>query len=210
MRPSQQVKLRNCTDASGRKSDQVNQSYTATSTDESNGYALIPTNLISRAWVKSVTANAGYNVTSVEIANADGTLRADDDTNQHEPYLKVLVDGTITQGDTFTWTARVTPLSDYRTTGLFIAREIADQSYTSGNGPFTVDLRGTASSQEDQTTQKTYTVSSGDTSVVTPSVKSDGYTLELTEQSAGTTTIRVSAEIPDVGTATTTFEVTVE
>jgi hypothetical protein len=210
LRPGAEVRLRNCTSPSGRESDQVNQSYTATSTDESNGYALIPTSLISRAWDSSVTAGAGYNVTSVEIANADGTLRADDDTDQQEPYLKVSVDGTITQGDTFTWTARVTPLDDYRTTGLFIARKIADKSYTSGNGPFTVDLRGTASSQEDQTTQKTYTASSGNTSVVTASVQADGYTLKLAEQGSGTATITITGEIAGVGTAQTRFEVTVE
>jgi hypothetical protein len=210
LRPGAEVRLRNCTSPSGRESDQVNQSYTATSTDESNGYALIPTSLISRAWATSVSANAGYNVTGVEIANSDGTLRADDNSDQSDPYLKVSVDGTITQGDTFTWTARVTPLDDYRTTGLFTARQIADQSYTSGNGPFTVDLRGTASSQEDQTTQKTYTASSGNTSVVTASVQADGHTLELAEQGSGTATITITGEIQGVGTAQTTFEVTVE
>jgi hypothetical protein len=45
---------------------------------------------------------------------------------------------------------------------------------------------------------------------VTANVQSDDYTLELTEQSAGTATITVTGEISGVGTATTTFEVTVK
>jgi hypothetical protein len=212
------IRLRGVSDASGRTSDQVNQSYTATSDDEENGYALIPTSLLSRAWETSVTANAGYSVTGVEIANSDGTLRTDDNTGQRDPYLKVSVDGTITQGDTFTWTARVTPTERYQTSGAFIARRLYDRTsggvldpLTSGNGPFTVNLLGVTSAQDmDMMAKPTYTASSGDTSVVTASVKGDDYTLELTEQSTGTATITVDAEIPGVGTAQTTFEVTVQ
>jgi hypothetical protein len=62
-----------------------------------------------------------------------------------------------------------------------------------------------------------YTASSGDTGVVTANVtttkhrdKQRAYTLELTEQGTGTATITIDANIPDVGTATTTFEVTVQ
>ncbi|MFB6286519.1 MAG: hypothetical protein ABEK03_08070 [Candidatus Bipolaricaulia bacterium] len=205
--PDSEGRLRNVTDSNGFVSDQVNQTYTATSTDESNGYALIPTNLLSHAYEHSVTANAGYNVTGVTVANADGTQRSD--TDQKAPYLKVSVDGSITQGDTFDWTARVTPLEDYQTTGLFVAREVTNKDYASGGGPFIVDLRGVASSQESRE-KIVYTASSGDTSVITTNVQSDDYTLELTEQGTGTATITVTGEITGVGTTTTTFEVTVE
>jgi hypothetical protein len=201
------VRFRNCTDHSGRKSDNSG-TYTATSTDESNGYVLIPTNLLSRAWERSVTANADYNVTSVEVANQDGTIRGKIGGNQLEPYLKVSVDGTITQGDTFGWTARVTPLDAYSTTGLFVARLIENKSLTSGSGPWTHDLRGTAATQESRD-PIVYTASSDDTSVVTANVQDDDYTLELTEQGTGTATITVTGEIPGVGTTTESFDVTI-
>jgi hypothetical protein len=97
----------------------------------------------------------------------------------------------------------------YSTKGLFVAREIANKSYTSGNGPFTLDLRGTATSQESGE-KITYTASSGNTSVVSASVQADGYTLELTEQGTGTATITVTGEIEGVGSTTGTFEVTIQ
>jgi len=203
------VRMRNCQDGTGRTSDTVDQNYTATSSDESDGYALIPTSLMSRPGEMKVTANAGYNVTDVEVANSDGTMRADDDTDEEDPYLKVSVDGTITENDAFTWTARVTPMDEYKTTGLFVARKEDDKSYTSGGGSFTVDLRGMASSQESRD-PVVYTASSGDTSVVTANVQSDDYTLELTEQSTGTATVTVTGAIDGVGTTTDTFQVTIE
>ncbi len=203
------MRLRNSQDRSGRTSDAVNQNYSATSTDETNGYALIPTSLLSRPGETSVTATAGYNVTGVQIANSDGTVRADDNTDEENPYLKVSVDGTITQGDSFTWTARVTPLGAYKTTGLFLSRPEANKSYTSGNGPFTVDLRGVAACQETRD-KITYTASSGSTGVVTASVSADGYTLTLTEQGTGTATVTVTGTINGVGTTTDTFEISVE
>ncbi|WP_263840178.1 hypothetical protein [Salinibacter sp.] len=203
------VRLRNCQDNSGRTSDVVSQSYTATSEDENNGYVLIPTSLMSRPGQTSVSTSAGYSVTNVEIANSDGTLRADDDTDQEDPYLRVSVSGSITQRDTFTWTARVTPLDEYTTTGLFVGRQVPERNYAGGGGPWKIDLRGVVESQEDDSAV-TYTVSSENTSVVTTNVNSDGYTLELTEQGTGTATITVTGEIPGIGTATDTFEVTVE
>jgi hypothetical protein len=203
------LRIRNSQDRSGRVSDAVNQSYTATSDDENNGYALIPTNLLSRPGETTVTANAGYSVTGVEVANSDGSLRSDDNLREEDPYLKVSVDGSITQGDTFTWTARVTPLEDYSTTGLFIARKEENKSYVSGNGPWTIDLRGVAASQESRE-KIVYTASSGDTSVVTANVQSDEYTLEFTEQGTGTATITVTGSIDGVGTTTDTFQVTIE
>jgi hypothetical protein len=128
-----------------------------------------------------------------------------------DPYLRVNLDGTIQANETIEveYSAYVTPPDDYQTTGLFVSRPVYDKSYTSGNGPFTVDLRGVAVSQESRD-KVVYTASSGDPSVVTASVQSDDYTLELTEQGTGIATITVDAEIPGVGTATTTFEVTVE
>jgi hypothetical protein len=203
------LRLRNSQDRSGRVSDAVGQSYSATATDETNGYALIPTSLLSRPAETSVTASAEYNVTSVEIANSDGTLRSDDDLREEDPYLKVSVDGSITQGDSFTWTARVTPLDDFQTTGLFVSRPVADKSLTSGNGPWTEDLRGVAASQESRD-KIIYTASSGDTSVATASVQGDDVTLKIMGQGIGTATITVDAEIPGVGTTTDTFEVTIE
>jgi hypothetical protein len=215
LRPGHPVKMRNVTTrANGRKSDQVNQSYTATSTDESNGYALIPTSLLSRPFETSVTASAGYNVTGVEVANSDGSLRADDNSNQQDPYLKVSVDGTVTQGESFTWTARVTPTEDYQTTGLFVAREITDTegktglTFNEGFSSSTYDLRGMASSQESRE-KIVYTASSGDSSIVTANVQSDDYTLELVEQGTGTATIIVTGEILGTGTATISFDVTI-
>ena len=209
MRPKNAVRLRNAQDNSGRTSDRVNQSYTATSDDEINGYVLIPTSLMSRAWQTDVTANAGYNVTGVEIANSDGTLRDDDNTDQQDPYLKVSVDGSVTQGDTFNWTARITPLGEYSTTGLFVARAVGDKNLTTGNGPWQLDLRGVASSQESRD-EIAYTASSGDTSVVSANVRSDDYTLELTEQDTGTATVTVTGSIDGVGSTTDTFEVSIE
>jgi hypothetical protein len=297
------VRMRDVTTNSGPSDE--SGTYTATSTDQSNGYALIPTSLLSRARETDVTANAGYSVTGVEVANSDGTLRADDNTGQSDPHLKVSVDGSITQGDTFDWTARVTPTSMYSTTGLFVAREVSDQSYTSGNGPFGVDLRGTFSSQESGE-RIVYSASSSDSSVATVSIATgnvvmrsltepterrngealksgdiwiewedtetvdsatlyrydgsqfvsennlsatvsrvnnfpsnpssgdyavrfdkglrtwkyngsswveqqpNGYDLTITEQSAGTATITVDAEIPGVGTAQTSFDVEIQ
>jgi hypothetical protein len=203
------LRIRNSQDRSGRVSDAVDQSYTATSEDENDGYALIPTSLLSRPGETTMTANAGYSVTGVEVANSDGSLRSDDNLREEDPYLKVSVDGAITQGDTFTWTARVTPLEDYSTTGLFIARKEENKSYVSGNGPWTIDLRGVAASQESRE-KIVYTASSGDTSVVTANVQSDEYTLEFTEQGTGTATITVTGSIDGVGTTTDTFQVTIE
>jgi hypothetical protein len=203
------VRLRGCQDKTGRVSDAVGQSYTATADDAANGYALIPTSLMSRPGETSVSADAAYNVTTVEIANSDGTLRPDSTPNEHDPYLKVSVDGSITEGDTFTWTARVTPLDEYQTTGVFVSRPVFNKSYTTGTGPWTIDLRGVAASQESRETI-TYTASSNDTGVVTASVDADGYTLNLTEVGTGTATITVTGTIEGIGTATDTFEVVVE
>jgi hypothetical protein len=216
------IRLRDCTTPSGLVSDESG-SYTSDADDEGNDFVLIPTSLLSRAQERTATVTSGSRtVQSVEVANADGTLRGwdpDTPTDQREPYLKVNLDGAIQAGNTIAvdWTAKVTPTEDYQTTGLFIARPVANKTYASGNGPFTVDLRGVAASQETQDPIQ-YSASSGDTSVMTASVNS--YTdpnenqipweLELTEQGTGTATITVDAEIPGVGTATTTFEVTVE
>jgi len=210
-RPENDVKLRNVTDPNGRSSDEIG-TYTSDANDEGNDYVLISTNLISRAWERSATVTSGTpSVTSVEVANGDGTLRTDDDTNQRDPYLKVNLDETLSSGQVIDvdWTARVTPQADYAATGLFVARPVSNKSYATGNGPWTIDLRGVASSQESDD-KIVYAASSGDTSVVTASVQGDGYTLELTEQSAGTATVTVTGEISGVGTETTTFEVTVE
>jgi hypothetical protein len=199
--------------------------YTSDAGDEGNDYVLIPTSLMTLAKEKTATVTSGSRtVQSVENADSDGNVQTFDPDNPQafdprDPYLKVNLDAPIQAGNTITldWTARVTPQADYSPTGVFVARPVADTSYASGNGPFTIDLRGVASSQETQDPVQ-YSVSSGDSSVVTATVNSyedpNGnqvpWELELTEQSTGTATITVDAEIPGVGTAQTTFEVTVE
>ncbi|WP_263821138.1 hypothetical protein [Salinibacter sp.] len=215
------LKLRNVTDQDGRTSEDSG-TFTSGASDEGNDHVLIPTNLLSYAWETEMTLVSSpsdiSSITGVDVANSDGTLRPNDDptVKQTEPYLKVTFDGTIGSGETVEvdWIARITPLSEYQTTGLFIPRPPSEmdhipQSFTSGNGPFTIDLRGTAASQESDE-KIVYTASSGDTSVVTANVQSNDYTLELTEQSAGTATITVTGEITGVGTAETTFTVNVE
>jgi hypothetical protein len=218
------IRLRNCDTQNGRVSD-ASGSYTSDASDEGNDYVLIPTSLMSLAQERTATVTSGNrSVQSVENADANGNVQTWDPSNPtafdpRDPYLRVNLDAAIQAGNTITidWTAKVTPTEDYQTTGVHVARPVANQSYTSGSGPFTIDLRGVAFSQETDAPIQ-YSVSSGNTSVVTATVNSyedpNGnqipWELELTEQSAGTATITVDAEIPDVGTAQTTFEVTVE
>jgi hypothetical protein len=218
------IRLRNCTSPAGRVSDESG-SYTSTTSDEGNAYVLIPTDLMSLAQAKSAAVTGGSRtVTSVENANASGTVQTWDPSNPQafdprDPYLKVNLDSAIQTGETITvdWTARVTPTADYQPTGVFVARSISDTSYTSGNGPFTVDLRGVAASQETQDPIK-YSASSGDPSVAGATVNSTlsasrtevPWELQLREQGTGTATITVTATIDGVGTATDTFEVTIE
>jgi len=211
MRPDGIIRLRNSQDRSGRTSDATG-SYTSDASDEGDDYVLIETNLMSRAFERSATVTSGSRtVQSVEVANSDGSPRADNNEFQKDPYLKVNLDSAIQSGNTITvdWTARVTPMDRYQTTGLFVTRPWSNQSYTTGNGPWTLDLRGTAASQESRE-KIVYTASSGDTPVVTANVKSNDYTLELTEQGTGTATITVTGTIDGVGTTTDTFQVTVE
>lgn len=204
--------IRNVTDNNGRVSDETG-TYTSDASDEGNNYVLIPTSLFTYPFETTATVKSGTpSIKSVEVANSDGSTRSPaKSSEQRDPYVRVNLDQSIGTGNTITvdWTARVTPLDRFSATGLFVARKVADQSYTSGNGPFTVELRGVASSLESDN-KIVYTASSGDTSVVTADVQADDYTLKLTEQSTGTATITVTGEIGEVGTTTTTFEVTVE
>lgn len=205
------IRLRNSQTHQGRVSDETG-TYTSGASDEGNDFVLIPTSLLTYAFETgaTVTSPSDIAVSSVEVANGDGTLRSVSDSDQQDPYLKVNLDRTINAGETISvdWTARVTPLGDFTTTGVFTARPPFDESFTSGSGPWTVDLRGVAASMESEE-KIVYTASSGDTSVVTASVQGDDYTLELTEAGTGTATITVTGEIPGVGTTSTTFEVTV-
>jgi hypothetical protein len=224
-----QIRLRNCDTPNGRVSDSENNTFTSGTPSEGRDYVLISTSLLGRPFEINTTLTSSpsgiSSITSVEVANSDGSLRPDQTQLEHDPYLKVNLDGTIGSGESVTidWTARVTPLGQYSTTGLFISRPVNDYTssgknspFTSGNGPFTIDLRGVAASQETWT-PPAYSASSSDAGVVTATVKASNhrgtdrfYTLELTEQSAGTATITVEAEIPGVGTATTTFDVTIQ
>jgi hypothetical protein len=218
------LRVRNCTTPNGRVSDSENNTFTSGSPSEGRDYVLIPTSLLSRPREINTTLASGSpnvsSITSVKVANSDGSLRSDDVNDERDPYLKVNLDGTIGSGESVTidWTARVTPLSEYTTTGVFIARKhiAKDRTFQSGNGPFTIDLRGLAASQETWT-PPAYSASSSDTGVVTANVTASNhrgtdrfYTLELTEQSAGTATITVDAEIPGVGTAQTSFDVEIQ
>ncbi len=214
-------KLRDVIDQSGRVSDQTG-TFTSDASDEGNDHVLIPTNLLYRAWGRSATlvnGPSGLSIMGVEVANGDGTLRGTArGVGQREPYLKVNFDSTIGSGETveIDWEAHVTPLDEYQTTGVFVSRPVYDRisgshkgTLTSGGGPFSFDLRGVVVSQESKDVVS-YSASSGDPSIVTANVNPDGYTLELTEQGTGTATITVTGEIPGIGTATDTFEVTVE
>jgi hypothetical protein len=220
----QRIRLRNSQDQTGRVSDATG-TYTSEASDEGNDYVLIPTSLMSLAQETDVSVTSGNrSVTSVQNADSEGTVLTWDpdnpqDFDPRDPYLKVTLDGPIQSGETITldWTARVTPLSDYQATGLFVARPVENKSVALGNGPLTVDLRGTMASQESKNPIE-YTASSGNASIVSatvnavtgPSGNAVGWKLELTEQSTGTATITVTGEISGVGTAQTTFEVTVE
>lgn len=220
----QRIRLRNAQDQQGRVSD-ASGTYTSDTNDEGNDYVLIPTDLMSLAQETEVSVTSGNRtVTSVENADVDGNVQTFDPENPQafdprDPYLRVNLDSAIQAGNTIDleWTARVTPLSDYQTTGLFVARPVPDQSYTSGAGSWTIDLRGVAASQESKAPIE-YTASSGDTGVVSATVTStvgpDGdehsYTLELTEQGTGTATVTVTGSIDGVGTTTDTFKVSIE
>ena len=215
--PEIYVRMRNCTatkDGTTLYSEQSG-TYTSDGGDEGNDYVLIPTDLLSYAWGRTATVTSGErSVQSIEVTDSNGNPRTTDIgkwTKQTEPYMKVNLDAAIQTGNTIDvdWTARVTRKEDYKTTGLFVARPVSDKTYTSGKGPFTIDLRGVASSQESRD-KIVYTASSGDTSVVTAGVQGDDYTLELTEQGTGTATITVTSEVEDVGTETITFEVAVD
>ena len=212
-RPGGHAKMRNSTDSIGRVSDN-NGIFTSEAADEGNDYVLVPTNLISRFWEHEVTldsAPTGMSVTSVEVANSDGSLRADNNEYQHEPYIRVNLSQAIGAGEQVTvdWAVRVTALDEYQTTGLFIARPVPEQTLTLSEGSVNIDLRGVASSQETQEVI-TYTATSNDGSVVQAEVGSDGYTLTLTPQGTGSTSIVVGGDMPGVGAAEQTLSVTVE
>lgn len=212
-RPGGHAKMRNSTDSTGRVSDN-NGIFTSEAADEGNDYVLIPTNLISRFWEHEVTldsAPTGMSVTSVEVANSDGSLRADNNEYQHEPYIRVNLSQAIGAGEQVTvdWAVRVTALDEYQTTGLFIARPVPEQTLTLSEGSVDIDLRGVASSQEAQEVI-TYTATSTDGSVVQAEVGSDGYTLTLTPQGSGSTSIVIGGDMPGLGTAEQTLSVTVE
>ena len=225
LNPEKTLRLRNCTSPRTNRVSDASGTYTSDGGDEGSDYVLIPTNLMSLAQEMSATVTSGpRTVQSVENADANGNVQTWDPNNPEafdprDPYLRVNLDGPIQSGTTITidWTTRVTPTADYQPTGVFVARPVANQSYTSGNGPFTIDLRGVASSQETQDPVR-YSASSSDASVVTTSVNSYQDTddnlipweLELTEQGTGTATITVTATIDGVGTATDTFKVTIE
>jgi len=198
--------MRDSQDRSGHVSD-ASGTYTATADDDASTTVLIPTALISYPHETQVTAGTSPSVSSVEIANSDGTTTGrGDDVDEHDPYLKVTLSSAIAEGETINWTARVTPSDEYATTGLFIARPVEDRN---GAGPWQIDLRGVAASQESRE-RIVYTASSSDAGIAVANVDSDGYTLDVNPQRSGTAVITVTGEIDGAGTATDTFQVTVE
>jgi len=213
------IGLRNCTGDFGGGDTRPSDSSGTFTTDQSHegqDFVDIDPNLLSHPWARSATVTSGNrSVTGVDAVDQNGNIVNDPSWDQRDNLqkhdIRVQLDGAIQVDNIITidWTARVTPKDEYTTTGLFVSRRIDDQSYSSGNGPFTLDLRGVAGTQESWD-PIVYTASSSDTSVLTANVQSDDYTLDLTEQSAGTATITVTGEISGVGTATATFEVTVE
>lgn len=209
--PEYRVRIRNSTgDFNGTTlHSEDSGTYISDAGDEENSFVRFQTELMSNPFETEATVTSGTpSVTSIEVTDANGDPLS---SKFVEPYLTVNLDQSIGTDNTIEidWAARVTPLDDYRTTGLFVAREVPDQSYSTGNGPWMISLKGVASSQESRE-RVVYTASSGDASVVTANMQSDDYTLELTEQGTGTATITVTGEIPGVGTTQTTFEVTVE
>lgn len=220
----QRIRLRNAQDQQGRVSD-ASGTYTSDVSDEGNDYVLIPTDLMSLAQETDVSVTSGdRSVTSVENADASGNVQTWDPENPQafdprDPYLRVNLDAPIQSGESITvdWTARVTPQADYQPTGVFVSRPVDDKTLTSGSGPWTEDLRGLAASQASKAPIE-YSASSSDTGVVTatvnavtgPSGDAIPWALELTEQGAGTAAVTVTGSIEGVGSATHTFEVTVE
>jgi hypothetical protein len=222
--PEKAMRLRDCTSPAGQESDSTG-SYTSDASDEGNSYVLIPTSLMSLGQELSATVTSGNRtVQDVENADSNGNVLTFDPNNPQafdprDPYLKVNLDSAIQTGETITvdWTARVTPTADYQPTGIFDANRLQNKTFTSGNGPFTVDLRGAVLSQETQDPPE-YSASSGNSSVVTATVNSYEdpnfnqipWELELTEQGTGTATITVTAEIPAISDSVqTTFDVTI-
>lgn len=218
------VQVRNCTGDFGggdtRPSDNSG-TFTTDASHEGQDYVDIDPNLLSHPWARSATVTSGNrSVTGVDAIDQNGNIVNDPSWDQRENLqkhdIRVQLDQSIASGETLDidWTARVTPKENYTTTGLFAARD-PDQTgavktdFTSGNGPYAVDLRGIVGTQESWE-PVVYSAASEDTSVVTANVQSDDYTLELTEQGTGTATITVTGEISGVGTATTTFEVTLK
>jgi hypothetical protein len=216
------VRIRDCTDKiTGRVSDNSG-TYASDDNDEGNDYVIIDPSLLSNPNYRTATVTSGTpSVTGVQVVdennNVISPVSGSDFQDAHKHKLRVNLDQPIGTGNTIDvgWTAKVTPPSQIKKTGLFRARKVISQDgtggleYTSGFGSATYDLRGTFASMESNE-KIIYTASSGDTSIVTVSVQSDDYTLELTEQGTGTATITVTGEIPGVGTTQTTFEVTVE
>jgi len=218
------IQLRNCTGDFGggdtRPSDNSG-TFTTDASHEGQDYVDIDPNLLSHPWARSATVTSGNrSVTGVDAIDQNGNIVNDPSWDQRENLqkhdIRVQLDQSIASGETLDidWTARVTPKENYTTTGLFAARD-PDQTgavktdFASGNGPYALDLRGIVGTQESWE-PIVYSAASEDTSVVTANVQSDDYTLELTEQGTGTATITVTGEISGVGTATTTFEVTVK
>ena len=210
------IRLRDSETTNGRFSDQSG-TFTSDSGNEGNDYIDISTALLSNIAEAEATISSGpTGIGVVDTEQQGGPL---------DPTLRVNLSGNIPSGETVTvdWAARVTPLADYARTGVFISRLLNDRTISTTEE---IDLRGVGASHEDRTAVE-YTAASSDPAIVEANILPHvtGYDgedqsqtiswsydtrLEIVPQSPGTATITVTAYIDDVGTAQTTFEVTVE
>jgi hypothetical protein len=207
MRPGNVARLRDVTDTQGHVSD-ASGTFTTTKSEEGQKHVLVETNLMSRPWERMAnTSSDSPEVTSIQVANEDGSVRSDDNRSESDPYLKVQLSRAIRDGETVTidWEARVTPLEDYQTTGLFVARELPEKQYKLDDGPYQIDLRGVASSQVSRKRIQ-YSVSGGG-DAVNASVQQDGYTLDIEPSKTGRTQLSVTARLEGVGRAKEVFTV---
>lgn len=205
----EKVGVRDIYDQSGRTSDDDGV-YVSSASDEGNSYVRFPTNLIYTAQETGITlkgAPSTMGVVSTQYVQSDGSVLGSD---KRSPYLQVNLSEAIATGDQIAvkWVARVTPQDRFQPSGAFIARDIADQDYLTGDGATTIDLVGHVASMETDE-QPNYTVATSDASIVTASIDSSDV-LTLTEQgTAGSATVTVTSEVGGYGEVTKEIAVTV-
>lgn len=203
------VGVRHVYDQDGRTSD-ADGTYRSDASDEGHSFVRIPTTLIYPAQETNVTlesAPSGMTVDSTAYVQSDGTALG---TDKRDPYLEVSLSQAIGADEqvVLSWDAHVTPTDRFQPEGAFIARDISDQDYLTGDGSTTFDLNGHVASMETGN-QPSYSASSSDTSIVTASVDSNNV-LTLTEQgTAGSAVVTIASTISGVGEVQKDVAVTV-